>query len=240
MIFSLKKQDFSSTPFYCSIQDGFFQRIILISELQGKERSLLIYQLQENLVAFPGRQFEKSLFVNPFEVTLVANDLLARPVGANEDVHLLGGPDVVDEGDDTAIAPRRDGEARFFPHFAPHAVFGTLPFLELAAHANPFVVVLVVLLLGAVEHEVLAAALKVTLCGLFHTPKIRVFPSGERRKKKKFRKRSSCLGNMAIFSAETKQIGYAECCKHTRNLSEYPLNRLGAFEGTYPKIRLAG
>ena len=99
------------------------------------------------------------LFLNPFEVALIAIDLFACPVGANKDVHLFGGPDVVHKGDNTAIAPLSDLKARLFADFAPHAVLGALPFLELAAHANPFVVVLVVHLLGAVQHEVLAAAL---------------------------------------------------------------------------------
>ncbi len=158
-----------------SIQNDFFQAFILITQFQREKRSLLVNQSQENLVTFPRWKFKKPLFLNPFEVAFVAVGLLARPVGADEDVHLLGGPDVVDEGDDAAIAPRRDGEARFLKDFAPHAVLGAFAFLELAAHANPFVVVLVVFFLGAVQHEVLAAALQVTLGGLFHTTKIHIF-----------------------------------------------------------------
>ena len=158
-----------------SIQNSLFQAVVLIGQLQGKERPLLVNQSQENLVAFPRWKFKKPLFLNPFEVAFVAVGLLASPFGADEDVHLLGGPDVVDEGDDAAIAPRRNGEARFLKDFAPHAILGAFAFLELAAHANPFVVVLVVFFFGAVQHEVLAAALQVTLGGLFHTTKIHIF-----------------------------------------------------------------
>ncbi len=158
-----------------SIQNDFFQAFILITQFQREKRPLLVNQSQENPVAFPRWKFKKPLFLNPFEVAFVAVGLLAFPFGADEDVHLLGGPDVVDEGDDATIPPRGDGKARFFKDFAPHAVLGAFAFLELAAHANPFVVVLVVLLLGAVQHEVLAAALQVTLGGLFHTTKIHIF-----------------------------------------------------------------
>ena len=101
-------------------------------------------------------------FVNPFEVALVAFDLFSRPVGADEDVHVLVFIDVVYDGDDDAVAPFRHGEACLLPHLAQHTVFGAFAVLELAAYTEPFVVVEVVFLLGAVQHEVLAAALQVT------------------------------------------------------------------------------
>ena len=151
-----------------SVQNSLFQCVIFVGQLQREERSMLIDKAEENLVAFPRWQLQKSLFVNPFKVAFVAYNLLTFPFCADKDVHLFGGPDIVDESNDATIAPRGNGKARFLKDFAPHAVLGAFPFLELAAHANPFVVVLVVLLLGAVQHEVLAAALKVTLGGLFH------------------------------------------------------------------------
>ena len=123
---------------------------------------MLVYEAEENLVAFPHSKFKKTLFLNPFEVTLVAFYLVSCPIGANKDMHVLVVIDVVHEGDDAAVAPFRDGEACLLPHLAQHAVLGALPFLELAAHAEPFVVVEVVLFLGAVQHEVLAAALQIT------------------------------------------------------------------------------
>ena len=142
-----------------SVQKSFFQCVIFVGQLQREERSMLINKAEENLVAFPRWKFQKSLFVNPFEVAFVASDLFAYPVSANKDVHLFSRPDVVYKGDNAAIAPLGHGKARFLIDFTPHAIFGALPFLELAANANPFVVVLIVHLLSAVQHEVLAAAL---------------------------------------------------------------------------------
>ena len=112
-------------------------------------------------IAFPHGKVQQALFFNPFEVAFVAFDLVARPVGAYEDVHMFVVVDVMHKGDDAAIALFSDGESCLFPHLAQHAVFRALPFLELAAHAEPFVVVEVVLFLGAVQHEVLATALQI-------------------------------------------------------------------------------
>ena len=123
---------------------------------------MLVNKTEEDLVALPHGEFEEALFLDPLEVALVAFNLIARPVGADENVHVLVVIDVVYECDNAAVAPFRDGEARLFPHLAQHAVLGALPFLELAAYAEPFVVVEVVLFLGAVQHEVLAAAFQVT------------------------------------------------------------------------------
>jgi len=120
---------------------------------------MFVDEAEENLVAFPHGKVEQALFFNPFEVAFVAFDLVARPVGAYEDVHMFVVVDVMHEGDDATVAPFRDGESCLFPHLAQHAVFRALPFLELAAHAEPFVVVEVVFFLGAVQHEVLATAL---------------------------------------------------------------------------------
>ncbi len=123
---------------------------------------MLIDEAEENLVAFPHGEVQQVLFLDPFEVALVAFDLVTCPIGADEDVHVFVVIDIVHEGDDAAVAPFRDGEARLLPHLAQHAVLGALPFLELAAHAEPFVVVEVVLFLGTVQHKILAAALKIT------------------------------------------------------------------------------
>ena len=144
------------------VQYGRFQRVVFVGQFQGEKRPVFVDEAEENLVAFPHGKFEQALFFDPFEVTLVAFDLVARPVGADEDVHVFVVIDVMHEGDDAAIAPFRHGETGLFPHLAQHAVLGALPFLELAAHAQPFVVVKVVFLLGAVQHEILAAALKIT------------------------------------------------------------------------------
>ncbi len=144
------------------VQDGFLERVIFVGQLQREERPMLVDEAEEDLVAFPHGEVKEALLFDPFEVALVAFDLVTRPVGADEDVHVFVIVDVVHEGDDAAIAPFRHGEACLFPHLTQHAILGALPFLELAAHAEPFVVVEVVLFLGAVQHEVLAAALQIT------------------------------------------------------------------------------
>ena len=123
---------------------------------------MLINKMQEDLVTFPHGEFQQALLLNPFKIALVAFYLVAGPVGTDEDVHMFVGIDVMHKGDDAAVAPLRDGEARLFPHLAQHTVFGALPFFELAAHAEPLVVVEIVFLLGAMQHKVLAAALQIT------------------------------------------------------------------------------
>ena len=132
---------------------------------------MFVDETQENLVAFPHGEVQKALFLNPFEVALVAFNLIARPVGADKDVHVLVFIYVVHKSDNAAVAPFRDGEASLFPHLAQHAVLWALPFLELAAHAEPFVVVEVILFLGAVQHEVLRSAFQIAKCCLFHNDK---------------------------------------------------------------------
>ena len=144
------------------VQNSFFEGIVFVGQFEREEWPMLIDEAEENLVAFPHGEVQQVLLLDPFEVALVAFDLVTRPVGADEDVHVFVVIDVVHKGDDAAVAPFRDGEARLLPHLAQHAVLGALPFLELAAHAKPFVVVEVVLFLGAVQHEVLAAALQIT------------------------------------------------------------------------------
>ena len=167
----MQKYNFSQilSRFYdFSIQDGFLEVIALIGEFQGEEWHFFVDEFEEDLVAFPHGQFEKAFLLDPFEITLVAHDLVTGPVGANEEVHMFGFPDVGDEGDDAAVAPFRDGIACFFPHLAQHAVLRALPFLELATHTKPFVVVEVVFLFGAVQHEVLVAAFQIAKRCLFH------------------------------------------------------------------------
>ena len=144
------------------VQYGRFQRVVFISQLQGEERSVFVDETEEDLVAFPHGKLKQAFFLDPFEVALVTFDLVSRPFGADEDVHVLIVIDVMHKGDDATVTPFRDGEARLFPHLTQHAVFGAFAFLKLAAHAKPFVVVEVVFFLGAVQHEVLAAALQIT------------------------------------------------------------------------------
>ena len=154
------------------VEDGALEGIALIGKFEGEERRVFLQEFEEDLVAFPHGKLEEMFFLDPFEVALVAHDLVAGPVGTDKEVHVFRFPDVGDEGDDAAVAPLRDGEARLFANFTEHAVFGALPFFELAAHAEPFVMVQVVFFLGAVKHEVAGAAFQVAEGGGFQDLKI--------------------------------------------------------------------
>ena len=144
------------------VQNGRFQRVVFVGQFQREELPMLVDEAEKDFVAFPHREFQQTFLFDPFEVAFVAFNLLARPIGADEDMHMLVVVDVVHEGDDAAVAPFRDGESRLLPYLAQHAVLGALPFLELAAHTEPFVVVEVVFLLGTVQHEILRATFKIT------------------------------------------------------------------------------
>ena len=144
----------------------------MVGEFQGEEGGMFVNEFQEDLVAFPKGKFKELFLVDPFEVAFVAFDFVAGPFGADEEMHVFCFPDIGDEGDDAAVAPLGDGIACFFEHFAQHAVLGALPFFELTADTEPFVVVQVVFLFGAVEHEVLVAAFQVAEGGGFQDLKI--------------------------------------------------------------------
>ena len=160
----MQKYNFSvnkSIIYRFSVQNRFLEEVAFVGEFKGEEGSFFVDEPEKYLVAFPHGQFEEAFFLDPFEVALVAHDLVASPVGTHEEVHVFAFPDIRDEGYDAAVAPLGDGKPSLFPHLAQHAVFGTLTFLEMAAHAKPFVVVQVIFFFGAVEHEVLVAAFKI-------------------------------------------------------------------------------
>ena len=142
--------------------------IAFIGEFQRKEGGFFVNQFEKDFVAFPHGEFEEAFFLDPFEVTLVAHDFVAGPVGADEEVHVLCLPDVGDEGDDAAVAPLCHRVACLLPDLAQHAVFRALPFLELTAYTEPFVVIEVILFLGAVQHQVLRVVFQIAEGGLFH------------------------------------------------------------------------
>ncbi len=67
--------------------------------------------------------------------------------------------------DKPPVAPVGDGEARLLPDLPAHAVLGALARFELAADAQPLVLVDIVFLLGAVEHQILLALFQIAECG---------------------------------------------------------------------------
>ena len=100
------------------VQYGRFQRVVFISQLQGEERSVFVDETEEDLVAFPHGKLKQAFFLDPFEVALVAFNLVAGPVGADEDVHVFVVIDIMHEGDDATVAPFRHGEASLLRHLA--------------------------------------------------------------------------------------------------------------------------
>ena len=156
-----------------AVEDSFLKFITFIGQFQGEERCVILDKLKEDLVAFPHREFQQTFLFDPFEVAFVAYDLVADPVGADEEVHEFVFPAVEDEGDDAAVAPVRYGIARFFPHLAQRAVLGALPILEMSPYPKPFIVVEVVFFFGTVQHQVAVAAFEVAESGRFHYIEVR-------------------------------------------------------------------
>ena len=60
----------------------------------------------------------------------------------------------------------RERQTSFLQRFAQCAVFGRFAGLKFAAYADPFVVVEVVLLLRAVEHQIFVTALNINERGI--------------------------------------------------------------------------
>ena len=151
-----------------AVEDSFLKFITFIGQFQGEEGRMILDKLKEDLVAFPHREFQQTFLIDPFEVSFITYDLVAGPVRADEELHEFVFPAVGDEGDDAAVAPLRDGIARFFPHFAQHAVLGALPVLEMSPYPKPFIVVVVDFFFGTVQHQVAVAAFEVAESGRFH------------------------------------------------------------------------
>ena len=96
-------------------------------------------------------------FGDPFQGAFVAVLERAGKFGCREQVHELSLVHAVaNEGDNPSVLGANQREARFFESLALDAVLGRFPFLELAANANPLVLVDIVLFLDAVEQQVLA------------------------------------------------------------------------------------
>ena len=76
-------------------------------------------------------------------------------------MHILRLVAIGDKGHETAVAPARERQTGLLPRFAQGAVLGRLAVLKFAAHADPFVVVEVILLFRAVQHQIFVAALEI-------------------------------------------------------------------------------
>ena len=108
-------------------------------------------------------------------MALVAFLHLARETRGGEKVHVFSFPSVGNKGDDAPIGVIRESKPRFFPYLPGDAVFGAFAFLKLAADADPFIVIGVVLLFHPVQHQILAVPLQIAKSGMQHgfSPPIR-------------------------------------------------------------------
>ena len=139
------------------VQQGLGQGATPVCQLQGEERLATFEQGEEDEVAVPVRQLAHLRLVDPFQVPLVAFLERSREFRGREQVHefRLIHP-VADEGDDAAVLGPDEGKAGLLEAFPADAVFRRFPFHELPADAYPLVLVDVVLLLDAVQQQVLA------------------------------------------------------------------------------------
>ena len=83
-------------------------------------------------------------------------------------MHIFGLIDSVYKGDKTTVTVVGQGKSGLFKGLAEDAVLGTLFILKLAAYTYPLVVINIVFLLYAVQHQVFIAALDLTKSYIFH------------------------------------------------------------------------
>ena len=146
----------------------------------------LVEQLEENFIALPDGQllhlFLRHPFQHAFPAGIALYHLARPPVGGVEMDEL--GHIAPDESQQSPAAPVGQRQARLFLHFTEKAVLRALEPLEFSADAHPFVVVVVVLLLHAVEHQVGVVPLQIAqrraedrVFGIHKGPKIHLtFP----------------------------------------------------------------
>ena len=133
---------------------------------------MLVHEPQEDPVTLPLLQGGELLLVDPGQLTLVAVLRRAGEARGVEQVHILGRPDIGDEGHKPAVAVLRERQPRFLQHLAADAVLRAFPVLKFSADADPFVVIFVVLLFYTVEHQILSIALKIAERRLLHAPSL--------------------------------------------------------------------
>lgn len=136
--------------------------------MSQEKRRVLRQQAEENFVARPQRQRRHGRLVHPLEIPLVAFAQRAGEARRREEVHVFPLPLVGQKRHHAAAAPVGQRQAGLLLRLAQEALVRRLVTLELAADADPFVVVEVVFLLHAVQHEILLPALDIAECGVAH------------------------------------------------------------------------
>ena len=131
-----------------------------------EKRCALRQQPKENFVPLPDRQVLYFGFGHPFQCALVTVGQRAGKIGAGVQVHPLGGPWLASKIHNAAVGGGLHRQAGFLPHFAQGTGFGSFAGVKLAAHTDPFIVVDVVLLFNAVQHQIAAVLFQVAQSGL--------------------------------------------------------------------------
>ena len=135
---------------------------------------MLVHKPQEDAVALPLLQGGKLVLADPGQLSLVALLRRAGKARGVEQVHVFGRVDVGDEGHEPAVAELRERQSRLLKHLAAHAVLRAFLIFEFSAYADPFVVVFIVLLFDAVEHQILPVPLQIAERGLLHAASLPV------------------------------------------------------------------
>ena len=150
------------------IQRGVGECVALVAELQREKRRVLCQQAEEDSIALPAGQRRHGGFFDPLQRALVAVGQRTGEAVRREQVHVFRLPSVGHERDNAAVAPVCQRQAGLLTHLAQQALLRAFVRLKLAAHADPFVVVEVVFLLDAVQHQVAAVPLNVAERGVEH------------------------------------------------------------------------
>jgi len=139
-----------------------------IFEFAG-EKLVPPHPLEKDLIAFPERQVEDLVVVDPLEIAFRRNNQVTGEVGCrvDKDVPIF---DAVErrEGEKTVQLRIGNRQAAFLEHFTLDAFFRGLPGVELAAEPVPFAFVHIALLLDPMQHQGLSIAFYIAERGKFH------------------------------------------------------------------------
>ena len=91
----------------------------------------------------------------------------AEAIGMKK-VHIFGAVFVGNKGYNTSVFIACKGEPCLFRYFTEQTCFRRLVWLKFAAYANPFGMITVIFLFGAVDHQDFLSAKNIAKGGLFH------------------------------------------------------------------------
>jgi len=128
---------------------------------------LFLQQTKKELISLPDGQFLHLGLFHPLQFALgagITTDHLALPPVGGVQMDELGHV-APHKGQQSPGAVARQGKAGLLPHLPHKAVFRAFKPLKFAAHTHPFVVVVVILLFDAVQHQVSVLPLQIAKGG---------------------------------------------------------------------------